>query len=71
MPFFTPLDFEGGPQIEPFGIEANKIRKNGVLDRVTKKHEFQWIQNERPEVANVMFYNHACCNLRGLGGYEI
>ena len=43
MPFARRLDFEGVPQIAFLDIEANKMRKNGVLDRVMKKHEFQWI----------------------------
>ena len=25
-----------------FCIDSNKIRKNGILDRVFKKHEFHW-----------------------------
>ena len=41
--FCTPLDLEGGPQISFLDTEANKMCKNGVLDRVLKKHEFQWI----------------------------
>ena len=43
MPFGRPPDFEGGPQIVFLDIEANKMRKNGVLDCVLKKHELQWI----------------------------
>ena len=52
MQFGRPLDFEGGPQIAFLDIGANKIRKNGVLDRVFKKHEFQWTFDakiERPD----------------------
>ena len=45
--FGLPLDFEGGPQISFMGIEANKIRKNAVIDRVLKKHEFQWISDAK------------------------
>ena len=41
VPFGRPLDFEGGPQIAFLDIEANKMRNNGVLDRVLQKHEFQ------------------------------
>ena len=64
---------EGGPQIAFLDTEANKMRKNRVLDRVLKKHEFTIdfrCQNERPEVVTVVFLHYACCNLRGLGGYE-
>ena len=43
VPFARQLHFEGGPQIVFLEIEANKMRRNGVLDRVLKKHEFQWI----------------------------
>jgi hypothetical protein len=43
VPFGRPLDFEGGPKIAFLDIEANKMRKNGVLDRGLKKHEFQRI----------------------------
>ena len=30
-----------GPQIDLFGIDSNKVKKNGLLDRVLKKQEFQ------------------------------
>ena len=53
LSFGRPLDFEGGPQIAVLDIEENKMRKNGVLDRVLKKHEFQWIfdaQIQRPDL---------------------
>ena len=73
-PFWPQLDFEGGPQIEVFGIDSYKMMKNGVQECVLKKHEFSIdfrCQNERPEVVKVVFLHHACCNLRGLGGHEI
>ena len=31
--FLTPFDFEGGPKIEIFGIEANKMMKRRVRER--------------------------------------
>ena len=46
MPFARQLDFEGGPK-SYFWTEANKMRKSGVLDRVLKKQEFQWIFDAR------------------------
>ena len=38
-PFFTQLDFEGGPKIVSLDLEAKEIRKNGFLDRVLKKEK--------------------------------
>ena len=43
MSFCTPLDFEGGPKIASVDIEADKIRKNGVLDRVLQQIICSWI----------------------------
>ena len=65
VPFGRPLNFEGSPQIACLDIEENKTRKNGVLDRVLKKHEFAMdfrCQNERPEVVNVVLF--ALCLLQ-------
>ena len=45
MPFCTPLDFEGGPQIVFLDIEANKMKKKGVLDRVLKQKQKQTKRN--------------------------
>ena len=47
MPFACPLDFEGGPKTAFWDIEANKMRKDGVPDRVLKKHELQWISDAK------------------------
>ena len=40
--FWRPLEFEGGPQNNVFGIEANTMLKNGVIDRVLKKWQIFW-----------------------------
>ena len=70
---WRPFDFEGGPQIQLFDIEANRMRKNGFLDRVLRKHEFSIdvrCQNEMSEMVKVVFLHYAYCNLKGLGGHE-
>ena len=54
----VPADFEGCPEIEFFGIDSNKMRKNGALDRVLKKHEFHWTLDakiQRPEMVKNEF----------------
>ena len=63
---------QSAPKIEFFGIDSNKMRKNGVLDRVLKKHEFHWTFDakiQRPEMEQKRVWQVTCCNLRGLGGY--
>ena len=62
VPFGRSLGFEGGPQIASLDIEADRMRKNGVLDRVLKETtttteftiDFR-CQNEMPEIVEVMF----------------
>lgn len=72
MPFWRPLSFEGGPQF-CLDIEANKMRKNGILGRVLKK---TWISmdvrrhNSRAWSCNKRVWQVTCCNFIGLGGYE-
>ena len=58
MPFWRQLDFEGCPLIEFVGIDSNIMGKNGVLDRVLKKHELHWTFNakvQRPDLVKNKF----------------
>ena len=50
IPFGRPRDFEGASKIAFVDIEVNKMRQNGVLDPVLKKHEFTLVFNEMPEM---------------------